>query len=699
MATELGKAYVQIIPSAKGISGAIESELGGGGVMSAASGVGTKIAGLIKGAIATAGIGAALKSAISEGAALEQSIGGIETLFGTNGKTIEQFAQNMGKSVGEVREQYNMLEEAQSLALDNAAKAYATAGLSANDYMQTVTSFAAALKSSGITELEAAKAADAAVIAMSDNANKMGTDMQSIQNAYQGFAKQNYTMLDNLKLGYGGTKGEMERLLADASALSGIKYDISNLADVYQAIQVIQDELGITGTTALEAEKTISGSAAAMTASFKNLLGYLATGQDASGAMEQLVTSAVTFLQGNLIPAIVNIAKGIPTALMTGIKTSMSMLSGMMGGGDIASIGENLIGAINMGMQNATGFLETATTFLQGFTQGVLQGLPELLNQGVVIVNGVVQGILMNIPGLISAGVQFVSTLISGIGQALPMIMNAGNQMEISLKTGLISAIPDLIAGAGQIIVSLLDAFLTYIPQGLEMGFQLVGALAQGLLNNAPAVFANIVTVLANLLAKIAEHLPQLLQKGIELIGKLAAGLIRAIPQLVAKIPQIIQSVVNAFGRYDWGSLGRNIVIGIANGIKNAGSYIMNAVLDAAKGAFDAVKKFFGISSPSKLMANEVGRWIPPGIAQGILGNMGVLDDAMREVASYTSGELSVTAGISGFAANGTDNVSSKLDAILMLLSAYLPDCAEKVTIDGDSLMTSINQQLGLATM
>lgn len=700
MATELGKAYVQIVPSARGISGAIESELGGGGVASAATGVGSKIGTLIKGAIATAGIGAALKTAISEGAELEQSIGGIETLFGTNGKTIEQFAQNMGKSVSEVREEYNMLEQAQALALDNASKAYATAGLSANDYMQTVTSFAAALKSSGISELEAAKAADAAVIAMSDNANKMGTDMASIQNAYQGFAKQNYSMLDNLKLGYGGSATEMERLIQDASALSGIKYDINNLADVYQAINVIQDELGITGTTAAEASKTISGSAAAMKASFKNLLGYLATGQDASGAMEQLVTSAVTFLQGNLIPAIFNVAKGIPKALTAGIKASMGMLSSAMGGGDIASIGQNLITAINSGMQNATGFLDTATTFVQGLSDGINAGLPNLLNQGLTIVNGIRDGILANLPGLISSGADFVSTIINGIAQAAPMVMTAANDMVISMKTGLIAAAPSIIEGAGQVLTSLTGAFLSYIPVALENGMKLIGSLAQGLISNLPAIVGSVAKVLAGFLATVTSHLPQILQKGIELIGKLAAGIIMAIPELVGKIPQIIQSIVNAFGQYDWGSIGMNIIKGIANGLRNAVGFLIDAAKEAAGKALEGAKNFLGISSPSKVFEEEVGMEIPPGIARGILKNSGVLDQAIKKMnmdalaAANIGGAYDVTA-----TGTRTDALEQRLDAVLMLLAQYLPGCAEKVTIDGDSLMESINQQLGLATM
>lgn len=278
---QLAKAYVQIVPSARGISGAISKEMGSEAT-SAGRSAGLNIAGAIKGAIVAAGIGTAIKNAINEGAALQQSIGGIETLFKGSADTVRAYAD----------------------------EAYKSAGLSANAYMEQVTSFSASLlQSLGGDTAKAAEAANAAIIAMADNSNKMGTDIQAIQNAYQGFAKQNYTMLDNLKLGYGGTKTEMERLLKDAEKLTGYKYDISSLSDVYNAIHVIQDELGITGTTALEAEKTFTGSFAAMRSAAQNLLGALALGEDIKPSLEALFSTAKTFLLDNLLPMIANIIR------------------------------------------------------------------------------------------------------------------------------------------------------------------------------------------------------------------------------------------------------------------------------------------------------------------------------------------------------------------------------------------------------
>lgn len=289
MATELAKAYVQIIPSAQGISGKIQQAIEPDAEVAGTS-FGGKLVGKIKGVIATAAIGKALASTISEGAALEQSLGGIETLFKDSADKVKA----------------------------NAAKAYQTAGMSANDYMELTTSFSASLLSSlaGDTS-KAADVADMAMVDMSDNANKMGTNMEDIKNAYQGFAKQNYTMLDNLKLGYGGTKSEMERLLADAQKISGVEYNIDNLSDVYSAIHVIQGELDITGTTAKEASTTISGSFNSLKAAAKNAMGQITLGMDVGPALNQLATTLVTFAAGNLIPAIWNIASALPTAIIT----------------------------------------------------------------------------------------------------------------------------------------------------------------------------------------------------------------------------------------------------------------------------------------------------------------------------------------------------------------------------------------------
>lgn len=304
MATEIAQAYVQLIPSARGITGKIQSILdpeASAAGQSAGQSLGSSLVGVMTKVIAAAGIGKAFSAAISEGAALQQSLGGVETLFKGSADKVKGYAN----------------------------EAYKTTGLSANAYMENVTGFSASLlQSLGGDTNKAAETANMAMIDMSDNANKMGTSMESIQMAYQGFAKQNYTMLDNLKLGYGGTKQEMQRLLADAEKLTGVKYDINNLSDVYNAIHAIQENLDITGTTAKEAASTFSGSFESMKAAAQNVLGKIAIGENVTPALQSLLETTKTFLFGNFLPMVGNILSGLGVVLTHGLSDIASQLFG-----------------------------------------------------------------------------------------------------------------------------------------------------------------------------------------------------------------------------------------------------------------------------------------------------------------------------------------------------------------------------------
>lgn len=352
---QVATAYVQVVPSMEGVAPAVKAEFTGAGDQagSAFSGkFGTALKVGLGAAAAAAGI--VLKESLGEGAGLQQSIGGIETLFGAGGKSIEEYAASVGAGVREVEGQYQYLIDAQEQVFENAKNAYKTAGLSANEYMETVTGFSASLiKSLGGDTKKAADVADMALQDMSDNTNKMGSDMQSIQDAYQGFAKQNYTMLDNLKLGYGGTKTEMQRLLADAQALSGVEYNIDNLADVYTAIHVIQEEMGITGTTAKEAATTLTGSFDSMKAAAQNVLGNLALGEPTEESMEELKSTVDTFLNGNLMPMIGNVFAGLPDLIENGVEDMAEWIStpGNVAGvlGKAVEFGGKIIDAIIRG--------------------------------------------------------------------------------------------------------------------------------------------------------------------------------------------------------------------------------------------------------------------------------------------------------------------------------------------------------------
>ena len=324
MATELGKAYVQIIPSAKGISGMIQKEMGGevaSAGVSAGESLGSKMVGALKAVVVAAGIGKVIGAALSEGAALQQSLGGIETLFKDSADKVKGFAN----------------------------EAYRTTGLSANKYMENVTGFSASLlQSLGGDTNKAAETANMAMIDMSDNANKMGTSMESIQMAYQGFAKQNYTMLDNLKLGYGGTKQEMQRLLADAEKLTGVKYNINNLSDVYSAIHAIQENLDITGTTAKEAASTFTGSFESMKAAAQNVLGKLAIGENILPSLRALLDTTSTFLFNNFLPMLGNIFSGLGVVLSEGISNVVSQV-----------FGESIGNAVNGQLSRVVGIFQT----------------------------------------------------------------------------------------------------------------------------------------------------------------------------------------------------------------------------------------------------------------------------------------------------------------------------------------------------
>lgn len=548
MATELGKAYIQIMPSAKGIKGNIEKEISGE-AGNAGQSAGSSLVGKLKGVIATAAIGKAISATINQGAELQQSIGGIETLFKGSADTVKQYA----------------------------SQAFQSTGMSANEYMQNVTSFSASLISSlGGDTGKAAEVANMAMVDMSDNVNKMGSDMESVQNAYQGFAKQNYTMLDNLKLGYGGTKEEMQRLLKDATKLTGVKYDINNLSDVYSAIHAIQENLDITGTTAKEASSTLSGSFASMKAAALDFMGNLTLGMDITGPLQNLATTATTFLFGNLLPALGNILSALPQAIITAVQVAGPLL------------------------------LTNLQTLITSITNYFMTNGPIFLQQGMDLITNIANGIITN----------------------LPLVINGLSEM---LNQGI-------------------SILLAYLPQWLDSGIQLVAQIAQGILNNLPQIVSSLVNLVVSAVATFASNLPQFLQQGIALVGQVAAGLISGLPQLLGAIPGMLADAANAFLSYDWLSIGADIISGIVNGIVGAAGQIGQALLDAAGDAFNSVLNFFGIGSPSRLMRDKIGKWLPAGIAVGVDANTEMLRQSMNKMSDEVlNTSLSTVSGLEDY--------------------------------------------------
>lgn len=520
--TNLGKAYVQIMPTTKGIgselSKSLDGELGETGKTVGAS-LGKKIGGtLIKG-LAALGIGAAVKKLFSEaieaGSAMQQSFGGLDTIYGSAAESMKEMAYQASQ-----------------------------AGISANDYAEQAVSFGASLKQAfGGDATQAAKAANTAIMDMADNAAKMGTDMSSIQNAYQGFAKGNYTMLDNLKLGYGGTQQEMQRLLSDAEKLTGVKYDISNLGDVYEAIHVVQGELGLTGVAAQEGAETFSGSLAAMKASATNLLANLALGEDIKGPLISLAENTKNFLVGNLFPMIGNVLKQLPGLLGEALKWAFA-----------------------------------------------------------------------NIPHLIDSVITFINNLASG------MQNNSGKVKETLKEIG--KAALEMFKnidwkGLGLAVLNLIGVAIMSAGSLIWDGLRAIG-------QKAAEWFSNIDW--GNL--------------GKSVIYGILNGLAAVIARLWEAFTTIAKNIFKSFTGIDWKGIGGNIISGIVGGINQFGHYIWDTLRGWAQNAWENVKAFFRIGSPSKLMRDSIGKWIPLGMAEGIEDEGNAVVRAMNGLAEDATASI-----------------------------------------------------------
>lgn len=553
MATELGKAYVQIIPSAKGISGMIQKEMGGevaSAGVSAGESLGSKMMGAVSGVIAAAGIGKAIGASINEGAALQQSLGGVETLFKDSADKVKGFAN----------------------------EAYKTTGLSANAYMENVTGFSASLLQSlgGDTD-KAAETANMAMIDMSDNANKMGTSMESIQLAYQGFAKQNYTMLDNLKLGYGGTKQEMQRLLADAEKLTGVKYDINNLSDVYSAIHTIQENLDITGTTAREAATTFTGSFESMKSAAQNVLGKLSLGEDIQPALQALMETTSTFLFGNLIPMIGNILKQIPILILGGIK---GVFSGIFGEG-LGSI----MGSIDTALGSAFLAFKAFST-----VSGLLSGIPAVLTTIKTAVTGLFTVMSANPIGIAIAAIagltaglvyfftqtetgrQIWSSFVAWIKQAWQGIADFFVNLWSGISEGA-STLWDGVVTAWNAVVTFFSDLWVRIQEAASVAWTAITTAVMAIVQPFIDGFMNIWNNISDGLTQIWEGIKMIFQGVWEFIKSIFLGAILI----------IINLVIGNFNQ-----LGADLSL-IWKGIKNSISMIWEGIKTYFSGVVDVI--------------------------------------------------------------------------------------------------------------
>lgn len=677
---DLGKAYVQIVPSAEGIEGSISSLLGGeaesagnkaGGRI--ASGIGKALeAGAAVVAAGATAIGKGVADAVNQYADYEQLVGGIETLFG----------------------------DVANEAMENASRAYETAGLSANQYMETVTGFAAALKA-GLGEdyaWQMANYADEAVIDMADNANKMGSSMESIQNAYAGFAKQNFTMLDNLKLGYGGTKEEMQRLMHDAEELEGYvegSFDLNNFADVVEAIHIVQENMGIAGTTAKEASSTISGSLSSLQAAWTNLITGLGNGQvDLGPLVDSLVSGAETLI-GNVMP--------VAEQAMAGIGTAVEKLAPIIAE-KLPALAEQVLPPLLDAVQS---LLDSLVTALPGLLSVLVDMAPEILTM-------IIQAIVGLAPQLVDLGMQLIVTLAQGLTQSLPSLIPAavgaivqivqtlldpGNlqqmldaalQLILGLARGFLEALPQLISQLPAIITGVVDFLLDAIPQIIETGVELLTALVENmpviieaivtalpelfdglitglldhideiinagvelltaLVENMPKIIMMIVEALPKLIDGLCDgllsHLPEIIDAGVELFISIIEDLPAIITGICQHIPEIIQGILDAFsgiGEKMW-EVGKNIVRGVWEGIQQMWSWLTEKFSSLWNGLVSGAKKVLGIQSPSTVFAG-IGENLALGLGEGWDDGFGDVRRDIEGSLAFSDAQLALAGG------------------------------------------------------
>lgn len=581
--TEANKGIDEVGQKTSGLGEKLKSGLATAGKVA--------VAGVAAGATA---IGALGTKAVAAYADYEQLVGGVETLF----------------------------KDSQDQVMDYANNAYKTAGLSANEYMETVTSFSASLLQSldGDTSAAADKA-NLAITDMSDNANKMGTDMTSIQNAYQGFAKSNYTMLDNLKLGYGGTQAEMERMLADAEKISGIKYDISSYADIVDAIHVVQTEMGITGTTAEEAASTIQGSFGMMKSAWQNLVTGMADPNQDLGVLVGNFTDSVVIAGNNLIPRIQELLPRIVEATTSLIGTVSEQLPAILGTvlPSLVEGATNLVTGLMAALPSVLSVLaDVAPTVINTLVPALIELLPQITQTGIDVIVSLAQGIADALPQLIPAATDAIIEIVEVLTSPdnLGNLIDAALAIILALVDGLVDATPKLIAAVPDVIANLVTAIIANMPKILEAGVEITMALADGLIKALPELIAAIPNLILGIVQGIIDNLPEIIMAGPKIIAALATGLVEAIPDIVMVIPQLIRSIVDTFLSFDWGSIGKNIVEGIKNGFVNMWNSFKQTVENVFTGLVDGVKSFLGIASPSKVFAG-IGGYMAEGLGQG----------------------------------------------------------------------------------
>ena len=707
MAGQIASAYVQIIPTTNGIASGIGEALGGEGTKGGKR-FGSGFLNAAKKFITTAAIAKTFKSALAAGGALQQSFGGIETIYGDASVQMERFA--------------------------NRAYQY---GLSANAYAEQAVSFGAALKQAyGGDTIQAMTAANTSLQDMADNSAKMGTDIGAIQSAYQGFAKQNYTMLDNLKLGYGGTQSEMQRLLADAQAITGVKYDIKNLGDVYDAIHVIQGQLGLTGVAAEEAKHTLTGSFGAMKAAATNLLADLALGNNIQQSLGAMTDSVVNFAS-NAIPMVTNIIGAAPRALV-GLVNGLAPVLLSSGIDAVMQLGTGLSAAI-------PSLLSGVSNFIPMLVNAFSTGVPQLLSVGAQMVQSIASGILPAIPGLIASLPGIVSRIASTISAGIPVVLNAAKVLFSGIVQALPTVISSISAALPQIISTIANFIASNVDQIVNAGIELlmglveaiptiVGALtaaapeiinaligaittmAPALWNAAVALFTNIVGALGSIAGMVSSAAGNVISNAVNAVKSWAGNMLSAASNLAQQIASGISqkavtvataartvagNVVSAVTGFvgELVSAGRNLIAGLASGISQAVGEAVAAARNAAASVIGAAKGILGIHSPSTVFRDEVGYMMMLGLAEGIEDNTKPVTDAIDDISTMAVKGVDTNLGVNASLGISTDAAAtSQLTQLIGIVSALSSQINNlRIYLDGDTLVGSITDRMNSA--
>lgn len=663
---DIGTAYVQIEPTAKGISKKIEGEFSGAGsasgktfsgafsgALGAVGGVVLGVGKVAAGAVAAAGTAVAglTKSAVDSFADYEQLVGGVETLFKNSSGKVKIYA----------------------------AQAYETAGLSANEYMEQVTSFSASLLQglNGNTN-KAADVANIAIKDMADNVNKMGTTQEAVQNAYNGLAKQNFMMLDNLKLGYQGTAGEMARLINDSGVMGEtFKATAKNVKDIsfdkyIEAIHVIQEEMGITGTTANEAATTISGSTAMMQASWANLVTGIANDKVDFGTLVDNFVSSFETAFNNIMPRI--------EVTLSGVADLITKIAPV--------ITERLPDMIN---QIVPPLIEAVSQVIHALAESLPGLLPVLTNTITGVLPDIINAIVEILPLLVDTAVQIIGAIAQGIIDNLPALLDAAIQIITSLADDIIKGIPQLIPALVDTMIAIVDTLIDNVDMLIDAAIEIILALADGIIANLPKLLDKTPEVIAKFVMAIIRNAPKLLEAALSLVVKLAEGIVMYWTRVITIIPDCAKKIIEKFKETDWKSIGDNIIQGIKDGFLRRLEDLFETVRTSAKKILETAKNILQIGSPSKLFADEIGRWIPEGIAVGIEANA---DSVTGSIDNLVNDSIGITPKINAIASNAAYstggaryNEGNMLSEIAGLLNKYMPYMGRPIVLDTGALV------------